>query len=360
MSDLLSKLSAIADRYHEVGKLIVDPDIIADQKRYAGLMREYKELGKVEALYVAYRDALSNLSNAKLVLRTEDDPEMKDLARDEIAELEPEIERLEEDVRFTLLPKDPDDKKNVIVEIRAGTGGDEASIFAGDLYRMYSRYFEDKGWAQELVSLSEGTAGGFKEVIFSVSGDEVFGTLKFESGVHRVQRVPATESQGRIHTSAATVAVLPEADEVDVDLNMADVKKDTFRSSGAGGQHVNKTESAVRLTHLPSGIVVECQDGRSQIKNYEKALSVLRTRLYEQERERLDQLRAAERKTLVSTGDRSAKIRTYNYPQGRVTDHRINLTLYNLSGVMNGELDELIEALKLHENTEKLKAGSEA
>jgi peptide chain release factor 1 len=245
------------------------------------------------------------------------------------------------------------------VELRAGTGGDEASIFAGDLYRMYLRFAEKKEWKTELLSFSEGTAGGFKEIIFQISGNEVYGTLKFESGVHRVQRVPATEAQGRIHTSAATVAIMPEADEVDVDLNMADVKKDTYRSSGAGGQHVNKTESAVRLTHLPTGIVVECQEGRSQLKNYEIAVGVLRTRLYERERERLDLERAAHRKSLVSTGDRSAKIRTYNYPQGRVTDHRINLTVYNLPAVMEGDLDAIIQALKIAENAEKLQAGTQ-
>ncbi len=359
MSQLLSKLAAIADRYQEVSKLIVDPDIISDQKRYAGLMKEYKELGKISEVYHNYKNLLDNLSNARTLLKTETDPEMKEMAKEEVLDLEPTIDTLEEEIRFLLLPKDPDDRKNCIVEIRAGTGGDEASIFAGDLYRMYTRYLENKGWKYELIQINEGTSGGFKEIAFDVEGDDVYGTLKYESGVHRVQRVPATESQGRVHTSAATVAVLPEADEVDVDLNMADVKKDTFRSSGAGGQHVNKTESAVRLTHLPTGIVVECQDGRSQIKNYEKALSVLRARMYEKERAKLDEARAAERKTLVSSGDRSAKIRTYNYPQGRVTDHRINLTLYNLTAIMNGEIEEIIDALKMHENTEKLKAGSE-
>jgi len=360
MSQLLSKLTAIVDRYQEVSKLIVDPGVISDQKRYTGLMKEYKELEKISDIYHNYKNLLDNLSNARSMLKVEKDPEMKELAKEEVLELEPAIDALEEDIRFMLLPKDPDDRKNCIVEIRAGTGGDEASIFAGDLYRMYTRFLENKSWKYELIQVNEGTAGGFKEIAFDVEGDDVYGTLKYESGVHRVQRVPATESQGRVHTSAATVAVLPEADEVDVDLNMADVKKDTYRSSGAGGQHVNKTESAVRLTHLPTGIVVECQDGRSQIKNYEKALSVLRARMYEQERAKLDEARAAERKTLVSSGDRSAKIRTYNYPQGRVTDHRINLTMYNLPAVMNGEIEEIIDALKMHENTEKLKAGSEA
>lgn len=357
MSDFLTKLAAIADRYHEVGKQIVDPDIIADQKRYASLMKEYKELESLNEVYIEYKNALENLQGARDVLKAEDDPEMKELAKEEIQSLEPKIEKMEEEIRFLLLPKDPDDRKNCIVEIRAGTGGDEASIFAGDLYRMYSKYLETKGWKQELLQVNEGTAGGFKEIVFSVEGDDVYGSLKYESGVHRVQRVPATESQGRVHTSAATVAVLPEADEVDFDLNMSDVKKDTYRSSGAGGQHVNKTESAVRLTHIPTGTVVECQDGRSQIKNYEKALTVLRARLYEKEKEKLEKERAAERKSLVSTGDRSAKIRTYNYPQGRVTDHRINLTLYNLQNIVGGDIEEIIDALKMHENTEKLKEG---
>lgn len=256
-----------------------------------------------------------------------------------------------------LIPKDPDDDKDVIVEIRAGAGGDEASIFAGDLYRMYLKFIENKGWKHETVTINEGTAGGFKEISFEVTGNNVYGTMKFESGVHRVQRVPQTETQGRVHTSAASVAVLPEADEVDVKINPADIKKDTFRASGAGGQHVNKTESAVRLTHIPTNTVVECQDGRSQLKNYEKAMKVLRSRLYEAEVEKREKEIAADRKSQVSTGDRSAKIRTYNYPQGRVTDHRINLTLYNLDGIINGEIGEVIESLRVAENAEKLQAG---
>lgn len=360
MTNLLQKLAAIADRYHEVGKQIVDPEVITDQKRYAKLMKEYKDLEKVNEVYLEYKNLLDNLENAKEVLKAEEDAELKEMAKDEIDTLEPDIEKMEEDVKLLLLPKDPDDSKNCIVEIRAGTGGDEASIFAGDLYRMYVRFIENRGWKHELLQVSEGTAGGYKEIGFSVEGDDVYGVLKYESGVHRVQRVPATESQGRVHTSAATVAVLPEADDVDFELNMADVKKDTYRSSGAGGQHVNKTESAVRLTHLPTNTVVECQDGRSQIKNYEKALTVLRARLYEKEKEKLDMERAAERKSLVSTGDRSAKIRTYNYPQGRVTDHRINLTLYNLQNIINGDLEEIIESLKVHENAEKLKEGQDS
>jgi peptide chain release factor 1 len=360
MNDLLPKLEAIEDRYREVSLLIVDPEVIADNKRYAGLMKEYKDLGKMVELFKQYRNVVDNIASSKELLDAEEDPEMKEMAREELDQLQTEEEELREEVRLALIPKDPDDGKDVIVEIRAGTGGDEASIFAGDLFRMYSRFIETReGWSMEIANLNEGTAGGFKEVVFTVSGDNVYGTLKYESGVHRVQRVPATESQGRIHTSAATVAVLPEADEVDVELNMADVKKDTYRSSGAGGQHVNKTESAVRLTHLPTGVVVECQDGRSQHKNYEKALQVLRSRLYEQELAKKQQERAAERKSLVSTGDRSAKIRTYNYPQGRVTDHRINLTLYNLQNIIDGDINEIIEALKVAENAEKLKTGQQ-
>lgn len=357
MDQLLNRIGAIEDRYREVSMLIVDPGVISDGKRYAQLMREYKELGHIVGLTAGYKKVKADIQSAREIIRDEADPEMKAFAREELELLETEEVRLYEAMRLALIPKDPNDTRNVIVEIRAGTGGDEASLFAGDLFRMYTRYFENKNWSYEIANINEGTAGGFKEVVFSVSGEEVYGTLKYESGVHRVQRVPSTESQGRIHTSAATVAILPEADEVDVDLNMADVRRDTYRSSGAGGQHVNKTESAIRLTHLPTGVVVECQDGRSQHKNYEKALSVLRTRLYELELNKKEQERAAERKTLVSTGDRSAKIRTYNYPQGRVTDHRINLTLYNLQYILDGDIDVIIEPLKMAENAEKLKTG---
>lgn len=337
--------------------LIVDPEVIADNKRYAVLMKEYKDLGKIIEVYNEYKLVVSNLETAKEMLEEETDPEMKEMAKEELLATQASKEELDEKIKWMLIPKDPDDHKNVIVEIRAGTGGDEASIFAGDLMRMYLRFIENQGWKSEILNLNEGTSGGFKEAVFSVSGDDVYSLLKFESGVHRVQRVPATESQGRVHTSAATVAILPEADEVDVELNMADVKKDTYRASGAGGQHVNKTESAVRLTHLPTGIVVECQDGRSQHQNYEKALMVLRTRMYEQEVEKAEKERAAERKSQVSTGDRSAKIRTYNYPQGRVTDHRINLTLYNLQNIIDGDITHIISELKVAENSEKLSAG---
>ena len=357
MASLLDKLLAISDRYREVSQMVVDPEVIADQKRYAKLMKEYKDLGEIDKVYHEYKSVIDNIASSKEVIETEDDPEFKEMAREELQTLSARKVEMEEEIKFLLIPKDPEDQKNVIVEIRSGTGGDEASIFAGDLFRMYSKFIETKGWKMEIANANEGTVGGFKEVVFSVSGEDVYGELKYESGVHRVQRVPATESQGRVHTSAATVAILPEADEVDVELNMADVKKDTYRASGAGGQHVNKTESAVRLTHGPTGIVVECQDGRSQHKNYEKALQVLRTRMYEQELQKVQAARAAERKTLVSTGDRSAKIRTYNWPQGRVTDHRINLTLYNLNNIIGGEVQEIIDALKMAENAEKLKAG---
>ncbi len=357
MSDLLKKYEGIKLRFEEVSNLIVDPDVISDVKRYVKLNKEYKDLKKIVDVFEQYKNVVDNIRSAKEILGSNEDAELKEMAKMELEELEPKKEKLEEEIKILLIPKDPEDSKNVIIEIRAGTGGDEASIFAGDLYRMYIKYIEKKGWKYELMTEHEGTSGGFKEISFSVEGEDVYGTLKFESGVHRVQRVPATESQGRVHTSAATVAVLPEAEDVDVEIKDEDIKKDTFRSSGAGGQHVNKTESAVRLTHIPTGIVVECQDGRSQIKNYEKALKVLRSRIYEMELQKIQQERAAARKSQVSTGDRSAKIRTYNFPQGRVTDHRIGLTLYNLDAVMNGDLDEIIEALRMAENAEKMEAG---
>jgi len=358
MSTLVEKLASIKDRWNEVSQMIVDPDIIADMDRYVKLNREYSELKVIVERYDEYKNVLANIQSSKEILSKEEDEEFREMAKSELEELESRKEELEEEIKLMLIPKDPDDDKNVIIEIRAGTGGDEASIFAGDLYRMYVKYIESRGWKHEITSVNEGTSGGFKEISFEVSGDKIYGTLKYESGVHRVQRVPQTETQGRVHTSAATVAVLPEADEVDVKINPSDIKKDTYRSSGAGGQHVNKTESAVRLTHIPSGVVVECQDGRSQLKNYDKAMKVLRTKLYEAEVEKKEKEIAASRKSQVSTGDRSAKIRTYNYPQGRVTDHRINLTLYNLDAIINGgELGEVIEALKLAENAEKLKSG---
>lgn len=355
MEDLLKKLEAIHFRFKEVGQLIVDPDIIADMPRYVKLNKEYKELEEVDEMYHDYKDVLDNIASTRELLETEKDPEMREMAKMELDELEDKRPEMEETIKMMLIPKDPADDKNVIIELRAGTGGDEACIFVEDIFRMYLMYFKEKGWKHEIINSNEGGTSGYKEIAMNVEGDGVYGTMKFESGVHRVQRVPETESQGRVHTSAITVAVLPEAEEVDVELNMSDVKKDTFRASGAGGQHVNKTESAIRLTHIPTGTVVECQDGRSQHKNLEKATKVLRSRLYQAEVEKADAERAQQRKSLVSSGDRSAKIRTYNYPQGRITDHRINKTMYNLSSFMNGDIQEMIDSLKVAENAEKLK-----
>jgi peptide chain release factor 1 len=359
MSSLLKKLEGINIRYDQVSEQIVDPEVISDMDRYVKLNREYKELGEIVEVYKRYKDVIDNIAASKEIIANETDREFVDMAKMELDELLPLKDKMDEEIKILLIPKEEEDSKNVIIEIRAGTGGDEASIFVGDLFKMYSRYFEKRGWKTELMTVNEGTAGGFKEIGFSVEGENVYGVLKFESGVHRVQRVPQTESQGRVHTSAVTVAVLPEAEEVDIVIHKDDIRKDVFRSSGAGGQHVNKTESAVRLTHLPTNTVVECQDGRSQIKNYDKAMKVLRSRLYEAELFKKEQARAAERKSQISTGDRSAKIRTYNYPQGRVTDHRIGLTLYNLDGIMGGDINEIIESLKIAENAEKLKEGVE-
>ncbi len=359
MSDLLSKLEAIHFRFVEVGKMITDPDIISNMDRFVKLNKEYRELEELDAVYKSYKNLLGNLQSAKDLLEVETDPEMRDMAKMEIDDLEHQRPIMEEEIKMMLIPKDPEDDKNAILELRAGTGGDEACIFVEDIFRMYTMYFKEMGWQYDILNSSEGSVKGFKEISMEISGTGIYGMLKFESGVHRVQRVPETESQGRVHTSAITVAVLPEAEEVDFELDMNDVRKDTFRASGAGGQHINKTESAIRLTHIPSGLVVECQDGRSQHKNLEKAISVLRSRLYQQELDRIHNERAAQRKTLVSTGDRSAKIRTYNYPQGRITDHRINKTIYNLSSFMNGDVQEMIDALKMAENAEKLK-GQEA
>jgi len=354
---LLQKLEEINIRYDQVSEQIVDPEIISDMKRYVQLNKEYKELGEIVGVYKRYKDVVDNIASSKEIIKEETDKEFVEMAKMELDELISTREEMEEDIKVMLIPKDEEDSKNVIIEIRAGTGGDEASIFVGDLYRMYTKWLERKGWKTEVMTMNEGTAGGFKEISFSVEGENVYGVLKFESGVHRVQRVPQTETQGRVHTSAVTVAVLPEAEDVDVEVRKEDIRKDTYRASGAGGQHVNKTESAVRLTHIPTGVVVECQDGRSQIKNYEKALKVLKTRLYEAEVIKKELERALERKSQVSTGDRSAKIRTYNYPQGRVTDHRIGLTLYNLDAIIAGDIDEIVEALKIAENAEKLKEG---
>ena len=355
MEELLKKLEAIYYRFEEVGKMIVDPDIISDMNRYVKLNKEYRDLEEIVAAYKNYKDILDNIKSSKELLAEETDPEMREMAKMEIDDLEAKKPELEEEIKVLLIPKDPEDDKNAIIELRAGTGGDEACIFVEDIFRMYTMYFKERGWKYDVLNSSEGTTKGYKEISMNIEGEGIYGMLKFESGVHRVQRVPETESQGRVHTSAITVAVLPEAEEVDFELNMNDVRKDTFRASGAGGQHINKTESAIRLTHIPTGVVVECQDGRSQHKNLEKAISVLRSRLYQAELERVHEERAAQRKTLVSTGDRSAKIRTYNYPQGRITDHRISKTIYNLSAFMNGDIQDMIDALKMAENAEKMK-----
>ncbi|QQS29888.1 MAG: peptide chain release factor 1 [Sphingobacteriales bacterium] len=354
---MLEKLEAIMHRWEDIEEKLADPSVMGDMKRYKQLSKEYRDLEPIVQAYHKYKDITDNIEFNKEVLKTDKDPEFRELAKADLDILEAQLIVLEEEVRQLLVPKDPEDDKNVMLEIRAGTGGDEAAIFAGDLYRMYMRYCEQKGWKTELMSMSEGTTGGFKEIIVSVTGTGIYGELKYESGVHRVQRVPVTESQGRVHTSAASVAVMPEAEEVDVVINPADLRVDVFRASGAGGQHVNRTESAVRITHIPTGVVAECQQERSQIRNREIAMNMLRTKIYEAEYQKhIDEI-AKRRKTLVSTGDRSAKIRTYNYPQGRVTDHRIGLSLYNLSAVMDGDLTALIQALQVAENAEKLKAG---
>jgi len=332
------------------------PEIVSDIKRYIKVSKDSKDLEPIVNAYKEYKQIEDNISEAKEILKSSKDAEMRDLAEEELAGAQSKLANLEEDIRVMLIPKDPQDSKNAIVEIRAGTGGDEASIFAGDLYRMYTKFCESKGWKTELVDYNEGTMGGFKEVVFNIIGDGAYGLMKFESGVHRVQRVPKTEAQGRIQTSAASVAILPEAEEFDIELNEKDIKKEIYcAASGPGGQCVNTTYSAVRLTHIPSGIVVSCIDERSQLKNYAKAMKILRTRLYEQEYNKYLEDIASKRKTMVSTGDRSAKIRTYNWPQGRVTDHRINLTLYNLSAIIDGDLTEIIEKLQMAENAEKLK-----
>jgi peptide chain release factor 1 len=356
---MVEKLQIVQQRYDEVADLIIQPDIIADQKRYIQLNREYKDLSIIVEKGKVYTLLLSNAKEAEQLLKEEKDEEMIAIAKMELESVQSQLPQLEEEIKLLLIPKDPEDAKNVVVEIRAGTGGDEASIFAGDLYRMYTKYCQAKHWQVSFVDASEGTAGGFKEVIFEVSGEDVYGTLKYESGVHRVQRVPQTETQGRVHTSAATVMVLPEAEEFDIDIDMNEVRVDYFCSSGPGGQSVNTTYSAVRLTHEPTGIVAQCQDQKSQHKNKDKALKVLRSRLYEMELSKKLASDAEKRMSLVSSGDRSAKIRTYNYPQGRVTDHRIGLTLYDLPNIVNGDVQRLIDELQLHQNTSKLKAAGE-
>lgn len=350
-----SRLEGVKVRFDEVGQLITDPSIISDMPRYIKLNREYKQLEPVIEAYDAYSNLLSNIESAKEILAEEKDQELREMAKEELDLDQQQLASLEEDIKLLLLPKDPEDAKSAIVEIRAGTGGDEASIFAGDLYRMYTKFFESKGWKASTTSFTEGTVGGYKEIIMDVAGQGVYGVMKYESGVHRVQRVPQTETQGRVHTSAATVAVLPEAEEFEVHVNQADIRKDTYCSSGPGGQSVNTTYSAIRLTHIPTGIVVTCQDEKSQLKNLDKAMKELRTRLYAVEyQRRMDEI-SSKRKTMVSSGDRSAKIRTYNYSQGRVTDHRINLTLYNLQAIINGDLGEIIDKLQVAENSERLK-----
>ncbi len=358
--EIIDKLETIHRRWEEMGEQLNDPAVMSDMKRYVKLNKDYKDLEGVVVAFKEYKSVVEHIDGAREILKNEKDEDFREMAREELDELLEKKEKLEEDIRLMLIPKDPQDSKNAVVEIRAGTGGDEASIFAGDLYRMYMKYCETKGWKTELVDMNEGTVGGFKEVVFNVIGNNAYGIMKFESGVHRVQRVPKTETQGRVHTSAASVVVLPEAEEFDIELHDKDIRKDTYCSSGPGGQSVNTTYSAIRLTHIPSGLVVTCQDEKSQIKNLAKAMKVLRTRLFEVEYNKYLEEISSKRKTMVSTGDRSAKIRTYNWPQGRVTDHRINLTLYNLSAIIDGDLDELIEKLQMAENAERLKTELDA
>ena len=355
---MIDKLKLVENRFAELGELIIQPDIISDQKRYIQISKEYKDIKKIIDKGQVYKILIANKSEAQEIISNEKDDEMIEMAKMQLEEVELELPKVEEEMKVLLIPKDPDDSKNVVVEIRAGTGGDEASIFAGDLYRMYTKFSESKNWSVNLVDLNEGTSGGYKEIIFEVNGEDVYGNLKFEAGVHRVQRVPQTETQGRVHTSAATVIVLPEAEEFDVELDMQDVRIERTTSTGPGGQSVNTTYSAIKLHHEPTGIIVSCQDQKSQHKNLDKALKVLRTRLYELEVEKRRQADSLKRKSMVSSGDRSAKIRTYNYPQGRVTEHRIGLTLYDLPKIINGDIQKIIDELMLAENSEILKANN--
>ena len=356
---MIDKLNIIKQRYDEIGDLIIQPDVITDQKRYVQLNKEYTSLKALVTKRSEYLELKNNLAEAEELISQSDDAEMVEMARIQLDEAKTKLPFVEEEIKLLLIPKDPEDEKDVVMEIRAGTGGDEASIFAGDLFRMYTKYCESRGWKTNIIDLNEGTSGGFKEIHFEVSGQDVYGTLKFEAGVHRVQRVPQTETQGRVHTSAATVMVIPEAEDFDVAIEPKDVRVDYFCSSGPGGQSVNTTYSAVRLTHLPTGIVAQCQDQKSQHKNKEKAFKVLRSRLYDLELAKRQEEDAAKRNSQVSSGDRSAKIRTYNYPQGRVTDHRIGLTLYDLQGIINGDIQRILDELRMVENTEKLKEASE-
>lgn len=357
MSDnsLIDKFEGIKIRFEEVGQQISDPGVMKDMKRYVKLNQDYKQLDSLVNSFGRYQKLLKNISDAREMLDSETDEDLREMAREELDESEKLVHQFEEEIRFLLVPADPEDRKNAILEIRGGTGGDEAAIFAGDLYRMYSKFCDRKGWKMEVTSFTEGTSGGFKEIVAKIAGENVYGVMKFESGVHRVQRVPQTETQGRVHTSAATVAVLQEAEEFDIDLRETDIRKDTYCSSGPGGQSVNTTYSAIRLTHIPTGIVVTCQDEKSQLKNLAKAMVELRSRIYNMEYQKYIDEISSKRKTMVSTGDRSAKIRTYNYPQGRITDHRIGLTLYNLPAVMDGDIEEIIDKLRMEENTERLK-----
>ena len=352
---MLEKLKIIEERFNELSKMLIQPDIISDQSKYIKISKEYKDLKTVVDKKNEYENVLANIEEAEEIIKNETDKEMIDLANQELNDAKIKVSTIEDDLRKMLIPKDPDDPKNIVMELRAGTGGDEASIFAGDLFRMYTKYAEKKGWNVNLVDFNEGTAGGYKEIIFEINGEDVYGTMKFESGVHRVQRVPQTETQGRVHTSAATVIVLPEAEEFDVDLNMQDVRIERTTSTGPGGQSVNTTYSAIKLHHEPTGIIVSCQDQKSQHKNLDKALKVLRSRLYELEMKKREEADSAKRNSMVSSGDRSAKIRTYNYPQGRVTDHRINLTLYDLQNIVNGDIDKLVEELKIVQDSELIK-----
>ena len=354
---MLEQLESIKERFEEVAQQIVQQEVVSDQKRFSKLSKEYKDLEKLVVKYQIYQKLLADIEGAKELITNEKDEDLREMAKEELTDLQPKLEVLESELRELLMPKDPNDGRNIILEVRAGTGGDEASIFAGDLFRMYQRFIEKMGWRMTLMDHTDGSTGGYKEIIVQVEGEDVYGKMKFESGVHRVQRVPVTESQGRVHTSAASVAVLPEAEEVDVEINMGDIRMDTFMSSGAGGQSVNTTYSAVRLTHIPSGLVVSCQDERSQHKNKDRALTVLRSRLYEIAMQKHNDAISADRKSMVGSGDRSDKIRTYNYPQSRVTDHRIGYTVYNLPTVMDGEIGDFIENLRIAENADRMKEG---